>query len=405
MKKIVIVVVLAAYLVCACTPTARHPTQLQEPLASTAAGLPVPTATFTFPPTETAAAVNPPPSTQSLIATAGPISYGPNHFPATINPLTGLPVSDLNTLNRRPMAIKIQLYPRGQRPVVGVSMADIVYDYYQNDGLTRLNAIFYGSDARQIGPIRSARLFDENIIQMYKAIFAFGGAAQYVLNRFYEADYADRLVTERYRNCPPMCREDPNGYNFLFTNSSELALYAIKIGVKNNRQNLDGMSFNSQSPPGGRPGQQLTTRYSISSYNRWDYDPDSGRYLRFQDVQEDTNGQGEAFSPLVDGSTGQQIAADNVIILFLPHNPAELARDKDAVDIHLLGDGDAFAFRDGMVYEVNWNRPNKDATLFLTFKDGSPFPFKPGVTWFQVVGQSSKVGNNDGIWRVKSQLP
>ena len=35
-------------------------------------------------------------------------------------------------------------------------------------------------DASQVGPIRSARFFDENIIQAYKAIFAFGSAARWL---------------------------------------------------------------------------------------------------------------------------------------------------------------------------------------------------------------------------------
>jgi hypothetical protein len=304
------------------------------------------------------------------------------------------------------MAVKVQLYPRGQRPVYGVSLADVVYDYYQNDGLTRLNAIFYGSDAKQIGPVRSARLFDENIIRMYKSIFAFGGAAEYVLKRFYNADYADRLVTESHKNCPPMCRVDPNGYNFLFTNSSELALYALENGVQNDRQNLDGMSFDSQAPNGGQPGQQLFSRYSISAYNRWDYDPVSGRYLRFQDTQEDDSQQGEGYAPMVDGLTNEQIAADNVVVLFLTHQPADIIRDKDALDIRLSGSGDAYAFRDGQAYKVRWNRPTMDSALFLTFEDGKPFPFKPGTTWFQVVGQTSSVQNPEsGLWRFKSQNP
>lgn len=346
------------------------------------------------------------PATPELAIPITPVVLGPDNFPAAINPLTGKPVSDPNTLNRRPMAIKVQLYPRGQRPVYGVSLADIVYDYYQNDGLTRLNAIFYGNDAEKIGPVRSARLFDENVIRMYKTIFAFGGAAKYVLNRFYNAEYADRLVTEGNKNCPPMCRVDPNGFNYLFTNTRELALYAIEQGVENGRQNLDGMTFNSEPPPGGQAGNQIFTRYSISSYNRWDYDPPSGKYLRFQDTQEDDSGQGEAFTALADGQNNQQITGDNVVVLFLPHQPANITGDKDAIDIRLSGSGDAIAFRDGRAYNLRWNRPTQDSTLFLTTADGQAFPFKPGNTWFQVVGISSKVENPDeGVWRIKSQLP
>jgi hypothetical protein len=352
------------------------------------------------------ASPTPIPATPTTAATATPYIVGPVNFPTNVNPLTGEPVSDLNLLNRRPMAVKIQLYPRGQRPVWGVSLADQVFDYYQNDGLTRLNAVFYGNDAEQIGPIRSARLFDESIIRMYKAIFAFGGAADYVLRRFYNAEYADRLVTEANKNCPPMCRQDPNGFNFLFTSSPELTIYALEKGISNTRQDLDGISFNDSIPPGGQPGQQISTRYSISAYNRWDYDPTSRRYLRFQDAQEDNTGKDEAYVPLIDGLTSQQVAADNVVVLYLPHPSAQVTGARNATDIQLSGSGQAYVFRDGQAYPVNWNRPTKETVLFLTMPDGQPFPLKPGNTWYQVIGISSTLENPEpGAWRFNFQLP
>lgn len=407
MRKYLMAIIFLALVVSGCTTPTPQPTltnaaeqsvvdtNTTEPSSFESSEATSPTVTLTIAP-----------ATPEPAIPITPVVLGPDNFPAAINPLTGKPVSDPNTLNRRPMAIKVQLYPRGQRPVYGVSLADIVYDYYQNDGLTRLNAIFYGNDAEKIGPVRSARLFDENVIRMYKTIFAFGGAAKYVLNRFYNAEYADRLVTEGNKNCPPMCRVDPNGFNYLFTNTRELALYAIEQGVENGRQNLDGMTFNSEPPPGGQAGNQIFTRYSISSYNRWDYDPPSGKYLRFQDTQEDDSGQGEAFTALADGQNNQQITGDNVVVLFLPHQPANITGDKDAIDIRLSGSGDAIAFRDGRAYNLRWNRPTQDSTLFLTTADGQAFPFKPGNTWFQVVGISSKVENPDeGVWRIKSQLP
>lgn len=408
MKKTLLVILLLGVLVSACSSGAPQTASTQAVAQPTSPSTPtaIPD-TPTIPPTQTSTSLpTEPPATPTTPATPTPYVVGPVDFPDAVNPLTGLPVSDPNNLNRRPMAVKVQLYPRGQRPVWGVSQADIVYDYYQNNGLTRLNAIFYGSNADQIGPIRSARLFDESIIRMYDALFAFGGAASYVLNRFNNAEYSDRLVTEGRGRCPPMCRIDPNGFNFLVTSSPELTLYALREGIDNARQDLDGMSFSSNPPAGGEAGQQLYTRYSISAYNRWDYDPASGKYLRNQDIQEDNSEQDEAFAPLIDGMTGQTITADNVIVLFLPHQPAEAAGTRNAVDISLSGSGDAIAFRDGQAYKVRWNRPTKDSALFLTSADGEFFPFKPGNTWFQVVGISTQVENPEsGVWRFESQFP
>ncbi len=224
-------------------------------------------------------------------------AYGPQNFPANIDPLTGKTVGDPSLLERRPLAVKIQLFPRSGRPPWGVASADVVYDYYQNFGLTRLHAIFLSHNAETVGPIRSARLLDQSLVSMYQSIFAFGSAEQRTYSRLFGADYANRLVVEGNTNCPPLCREDPNGSNYLVTNTDQLSAYASSKGVDNVRQNLDGMYFNSSTPAGGQPIKQIFVRFSISAYTFWDFNPDTGRYLRYQDTQEANNSQTENYAP------------------------------------------------------------------------------------------------------------
>jgi hypothetical protein len=231
-----------------------------------------------------------------------------------------LPVTDLALLDRRPVAVKVQMFPRGERPPYGVSLADIVFDFYQNLGATRFNAIFYGQDAERVSPIRSGRLFDAPIINMYHALFAFGHADSRIYQRMANSMVSGQLLSSIYVHCPPLCRVDPNGYNFLSTNTAEITKYAEEKGIDNTRPNLDGMSFDPETPTGGSPADQVFVRFNFSNYNRWDYDPESGRYLRFQETQNDENGQGEAYAPLLDGMNEQQIAADNVVVLFIPHS-------------------------------------------------------------------------------------
>lgn len=302
------------------------------------------------------------------------------------------------------MAVKIQIFPRGQRPVMGVSFADIVYDYYQNNGMTRFHAIFYSLNAEEVGPIRSARLLDAELMQMYKTGLAFGGADARILKRFTEKGLTEFLIREAPGNCPPMCRIDPNGYNFLVTNTMELTNYVVAKGIDNSRQAINGMLFDPNTPPGGLPGTQIYVRYSISSYNRWDYDPATGSYLRFQDTQESSsNGENEAYAPMIDKLTGAQLTAKNVVILSAKHDFAYRSRTgtSEIIEIDLNGTGQAYAMRDGQVYEVTWNRPTDDSVLYLTFPDGSLYPFKPGNTWFQVVGETTQTTNPfENIWRI-----
>jgi hypothetical protein len=356
------------------------------------------------PPSETPA----PEPTATSEATPEPIAYGPRVFPENVSQLTGKPVQDTTLLDRRPVAVKVQIFPRGQRPPLGVALADIVYDYYQTFGLTRLHAIFYSQNAETVGPVRSARLLDQTLVFMYQSVFAFGSAEQRTYSRLFGSDFANRLVVEGDSNCPPLCRSDPNGRNELVASTSELTRYTSEKGVDNVRQDLSGMYFDSLIPANGQPGTQAFARYSISAYNLWDYNPQTGRYMRYQDTQEAADRTLENVEALMDGLTNEQIATDNVVFVLVPHQYAFGTSPgvNEVIDIGLSGSGPAYAFRDGQVYQTVWNRPGKNTALFLTYPDGSFYPFKPGSTWFEVVGTSTKIENpSSGAWRYDHQMP
>jgi len=327
--------------------------------------------------------------------------------PKNINPLTGLTIDDPSLLDRRPIAVKVQIFPRGQRPPWGISLADIVYDYYQNNGVTRLTAIFYGNDAEQVGPIRSARLFDADIIKTYKTIFVFGLADWRIYQHLNRSSFADRLVVEKYGICPPLCRIDPEGYNHLVVDTAGLTKYADENGIPNERPKLDGMRFDPNPPVNGESAEHIFVRISYSAYNSWDYDPISKKYLRSQDTIEALPEE-EQLEPLIDQLTGEQITADNVVIMLLPHKFAyqTQAGKGELFNVRFTGNGEAYAFRDGLKYHLHWKRSDNHAPLELTFPDGTVYAYKPGNTWYQLIGKTSKVETfEDGTSRFEFNVP
>lgn len=364
-----------------------------SPLAYT----PTPTATTTLTPT-------PAPTTT-------PVVYGPNNYPADVNPLTGLTVSDASLLDRRPLAYKINLVPRTfYRPAWGLSLADIVFDYYHNDGYSRLHAIFYGQDAELVGAIRSGRLLDQELVRMYQSVFGYGSADQIVNQRLLNSEYSYRVFLEGQSTaCPPtvehpFCRWEPNTYDLLLSDTQAFSQYAGEHGVDNDRQNLEGMSFADITPDGGTPGTQVFVRYSGDNYTRWDYDPASGSYLRFQDEVYDQGG-GEEYSPLLDRLNDEQISAENVVVLLVRHEYLQQPPN-EIVDILLSGQGKAYAFRDGQRFELTWNRPGLNTPLYLTYSDGTAWSFKPGQTWYQVLGVSTLISQEeDSTWRFVHWMP
>jgi hypothetical protein len=341
---------------------------------------------------------------------------GPDNFAPEVNPLTGLQVQDPGLLERRPMVIKVENIPREHRPQWGLSLADLVYEYYTEFGATRFAAVFYGQEAQQVGPIRSGRFFDSNVVQMYKAMLVYGSAYPDVNNRFFNSDFANRLILETNNSCPGLCRYDPNGQNLLVADTASLQSYFRARGVNNSRQNLDGMFFQLQLPQGGDPAPQLYVRYSGAIYNRWDYDPASGRYLRFADAANDVDRQKEVYNQLTDRLTNQPVAADNVVMLCVPHSYYVKREDAEVLDIimdagriasyvacdgqtYKGNSGPAYVARDGRLFKTTWQRADAASVLTLANPDGSLFPFKPGQTWFEVLGAGTRVEQQDEAWR------
>ena len=409
MKKLSVMLGLI-FIISACSkggPNQTEAVSYQATAVSAAATQPLPTATKS-PPTATATLV-PTPSATPLFPEEG---YGPDNFPNNVNPLTGLFVDNERFLDKRPVAVKINIVPRtSTRPPWGLTDADIVFDYYQNNGYTRFHSVFYGQDAEFAGPIRSARFPDHFLIRMYKSIFAYGSADPLINERLFGAEYSDRLVLEGGGSglCPPtdtapLCRFDPQGYAHLLGGTHEIHEYAQDHGVDDSRQNLDGMYFNLKPPPGGQPGENINIHYSKDNYLLWEYDDVTGNYLRFQDDSFD-QGEGETFAPLIDRNNDEQVSAENVVVVLMEHSyyrkpPAEI------VEILVSGSGPAYAFREGKVFEVRWNIPATDSVLYLTYPDGTPFPYKPGITWYQVIGQSSSITSpDDDTWRFEFLIP
>lgn len=348
----------------------------------------------------------PPSFTETAEPTATP-SYapegmGPDNFPQNVNPLTGLVVMDPTRLERRPVMVKVSNLPRYVRPQWGLNLADHVYEYYTEYGTTRFIAIYLGQDASQVGPIRSARFFDENIIRAYKAVFTFGSADITVLNRLFNADFANRLVLES--DWTPLFRYEPNKYNHLMVDTNALSKYFTDEGNENSRQDLNGMFFQMEPPENGVKGEQVTVRFSTAIYNMWEYETDSGRYFRSSDTVDDPNtGLNEEFAPLFDQLTNEQVAADNVVFLEVPYQ--FYRKVPEQMEIPFVGSGLAYAFRDGKMYKVRWQRFEKDSMVSLAYEDGNPFPFKPGNTWFEVIGTSSKQIQIADGWRFEFHIP
>lgn len=388
MKKYTITFLLIMTLLAACSPTAA-PVATEEPTLTATEVAPTNTPEPTFTPTP-----------DYPVEGIGPLDY-----PENVNPLTGLEVADPAILAQRVAAVKIENLPREHRPQTGLSAADLVYEYYTEFGSTRFVALYHGQAPEKVGPVRSARFFDIQVVQSYKAVFLFGSAYSAVYSRMWNSDISSRLVVEGPTTYPALYREAVDGENMLFANLTQLPDALTRLGIDNQAQDLSGMFFRKGMDVNGYPATEVTVHFSTAVYNRWTYDSDTGKYIRSVDQSNAGTVEEENYAVLVDKTTGEAITADNVVILFVPYSYYVKNATEEVMDVNVVGMGDALIARDGQLFPVYWKRDTSGSTLTLVDGDGNAFPFKPGNTWFEVVGSSSQKVQTDDTWRITFAIP
>jgi len=127
--------------------------------------------------------------------------------------------------------------------------------------------------------------------------------------------------------------------------------------------------------------------------------------LRYQGSADLSSTQDEVYALLTDRLNGQTIMADNIVVLFAPHAFYHKSSDTEVFTIDMDGQGPAYVFRNGKAYDAVWQRTEKFKPLSILNPDGSPFPLKPGVTFFQVLHTTSQVNKNGNYWTFIFERP
>lgn len=309
---------------------------------------------------------------------------GPDSYPEGINPLTGLAVDDPESLNRRPLLIKISNFPPLVREYqIGLNDAEVVWEHLLAGGVTRFSAVFYANDFEKIGPIRSGRLVDFELSRIYRSFFTYSGMAigtNEIL--FNDALMLDRVVGGS-GPCPPLCRYPQDGLaleHTLFGDTGEIrSTYAEEREVDMTAEPVYGMAFSDTAPEGGIPLESALVRYR-QTIVEWQWDDEAQRWMRYQDGE-----------PHWDYSQDKQVQAVNVVIFEEEHTEQPYVRDQYwgpanfAFSVNFIGSGRVFFLRDGQYYEGEWRRETREDPLSFYDMDGNVLPFHTGNTFFNLV--------------------
>ena len=287
-------------------------------------------------------------------------SPSPTRLPGDVDPLTGEAPKPATPL----VVVKVDNGALARQYQRGLGRAAIVYQELVESGETRFAAVFSSASAGEVGPVRSVRETDIDLLRPFgKVPVAFSGGNTGVKATFHEAVRAGYLIDGSYDAVPQDYRlgeRRADARNF-FTSPAEVA--RSKPGV----QARDiGLRFGPLPAGRGDPVGVATAVYSSYVTVRVQYVPETGHYAIFQNKQE-MSGVGPA----------------NVIVQRVP---IRMSRYVDVLGNRTpytvtTGSGEATVLRDGRAIPATWLRPEVAGGTRFVDGSGADLPLRPGPTW------------------------
>jgi len=309
-----------------------------------------------------------PTATPTPTPTVSPTPTLPTH------PLSGRPVQNPD---KPILVLKIDNAP-GARPHRGLQAADMVFIEAVEGGYNRFVAVYSSSLPREVGPVRSARISDiELLAQFGRVAFGYSGAQSAFRPELAAANTLDVSAwggPEGWKYAPD--RYSP--HNLLASPEGLLARAARKGEVALARDM--GLVFDEEPMTGGWQVTSAEISYPATSV---EFTWDAGRQAWLLTLD------GE---PDVDTYTNRQIGATTVVVQIVEQT-ASGYRDRSGGVTPLqktVGEGRALFLRDGRAVWGRWSRPTPaDPTAYTVA--GAPFRFAPGQVWVGLLASPDDV--------------
>ena len=259
-------------------------------------------------------------------------------------------------------------------PHAGIKVADVVYLEQVEGGLSRYAIVFSSQIPKTVGPVRSARISDIELLRQYgKIAFAYSGAQSKmlpVLKAAYLYNVSDDTGGLGYRRDNSRWSAPDN----LFASPATLfkrapnAAHAVDVGFR----------FDDAIPAGGRPVTSVTAKYPATRCS-FTWHASEGRWLASM------NGTKRAMA-----AEGGQLGGTTVIIQYVNvsrsiyhdvnNNYTPLSRS--------VGTGNALILRNGQAWNGTWSRPNSHAGTRWRV-GGVDLPLAAGQIWVLLINKKT----------------
>jgi hypothetical protein len=249
------------------------------------------------------------------------------------------------------------------QPQVGLSKADMVVEELVEGGLTRLAAFYYEQIPGNVGPIRSMRASDIDVVSPVHASMVTSGAAGKTIARIRSAHipFYGEGSTGMYRSSN---RAAP--YN-LFVHLNDVA----KTAKTQAKTPPDYLQWGSESSlPQGKKVTTINAQFSGGHTTEWKFE--NGTYHNLNS----------------NAPAGDQFPAANVLVLRVREGDAGYL---DPAGNHVpetlfTGSGNALLFHNGRMYAATWHKGKQASSpITLKTKKGAKLAVPAGHTWIELV--------------------
>jgi len=255
------------------------------------------------------------------------------------------------------------------RPQIGIDRADVVYIEQVEGGLTRLAAVFSSEIPTLIGPVRSARISDIEILAQYgRVVFAYSGAQSKMLPVISAANLNDYGAQ---RQSPTIYTRDESR-----TSPTNMVLRADLLLEK---VRSDGREISKSRSVGWNFGDLPTGGVAIT-----------GAKISWPAATYDLTWSAEEERWLISNNgipnmsaTGSQHGPTTFVIQIVEIMPSEYGDKFGGVTPYskTVGTGTGFVLRDGKYFPATWSRPDELSGTTWRALDGSELAFARGQVW------------------------
>ena len=271
--------------------------------------------------------------------------------------------------NKQILVVKID-DTNAAHPQIGVESADVVYVEQVEGGLTRLAAIYTSKLPPLIGPIRSARISDIELLAQFGRVgFAYSGA-QSKMRPVIAAANLENLSAER--NPPSIYGKDPDRPGPVdMILKPDLLLERANANPKIRIETATASVFPFGDAPKGETNTAVAkVKWPSAKYElRWD--STNEKWLIYFNEKPNM------------AANGEHLYADTAIIQIVSITPSIYGDKFGEITpfSKTTGSGKAVMLRDGFSYQISWQRNLETDVTTWKSADGGVANFKPGRTW------------------------